>query len=165
MNYFGKTFWAAAVILFSACQDDEDVSRQTLLIGTWSLDEQSIDKVTVSSGENELEFTEEEFIQFLGISGEDITVDELRLFSETTTFTFDEDGSYRINDTDNLETISGTWQLSDDESRVLLSVASNEFITFDIQSLSGSRMKAGFTYSEIDEGTSVQVDFIFMFTK
>nr|WKN39888.1 hypothetical protein K4G66_14425 [Tunicatimonas sp. TK19036] len=166
MKYLKKSFWAAAVIwvILPACQDDEEVSRQSLLIGAWSLDDQSIKKVTVSSGDNELELTEEEFIQYLAIQGENINTGELRLFSENTTFTFAEDGSLLIEGIDNSEYDSGNWELSENQNQLLLRT-SREVRTFDIRSLSSKRLEAESTFTQADNGTLYQIDFVFLLTK
>ena len=167
MDSLKKSFWPAAAIypLLSAGQDDEEISQQTLLSGTWSLDEQYIEKVTVSSVDDDPEFTEEEFIQYLAINGEDIDADELQLFSKNTTFTFHEDSSYRVNDADNSETtITSDWTLNNDEAQFSLSV-SNESLIFDIQSLSDTRTDVSFTMGEVTNGALSQINFVFSFSK
>lgn len=166
MKYLKKSFWAIAILwmISSSCKDDDEVSRQSLLIGTWSLDGQSINKVTVSSGDNKLELTEEEFIQYLAIEGENINAEELRLFSVNTTFVFSEDSAYRLESTNTSETTSGTWELTENQNQLLLRT-SNELRTFDIQSLSGARMNVASTLTLTDNGTLYQIDFVFTLTK
>lgn len=166
MRKWKSPFWMIVPVLLglSACQEDEEIPRQDLLIGTWMLEDQSIEQVTVSSGENQLTFSEEEFIQFLAISGEDTDVESLRLFDENSTFTFSEDRTYVVEDTDGTATIAGDWSLSESETKLTFGIAS-ESLLFTILSLSQNRMQTNFTFNEIDDGILYQIDFIFTFTK
>ncbi|MEO0333442.1 MAG: lipocalin family protein [Bacteroidota bacterium] len=152
------------LVLLSACEEDEETPRQTLLLGTWNLSEQSIEQVTVSSGDNSLTFSEEEFVQYLAITGEDVAVDDLRLFSESTDFTFNDDQSYRIEDTANTGNISGTWRLIEDETQLVLQLADQPLV-LDIFSLSSNQMQTRFLFNQVDEGIQFEIDFILNFTK
>lgn len=166
MKYIKKSLRTTIVlaVLLASCHEDEEVPRRSLVTGTWSLDEQSIEQAIVASGSSELELTGEEFIHYLTINGENIMGEELRLFSENTTFTFNKDSSYLIEDTSNSEVIPGSWRLSDNESQLLLNI-SDETLTFGIQSLSSNLMEVSFTYSEVVDNTSFQIDFKLEFTK
>ena len=161
LGWFACLIW---LIVLSACEEDDETSRQTLLLGTWDLSQQSIEQATISSGDNSLTFSEEDFVQYLSCTGEEVTVDDLQLFSASTDFTFNDDQSYQIEDAANAGNISGTWSLNEDQTQLTLQISSEPLI-FNILSLTENQMKAGFTFSQIDEGIQLEIDFILTFTK
>lgn len=164
MEKWKNLVWVITLIWLAACKEEENLPRPTLLLGTWNLNEQSIEQVTISSGDNSLTFSEEEFIQYLAIAGEDVNVDDLRIFPENATFTFEEDQNYQIEDPSNTENIAGTWGLSQDESQLTLQLADQPLV-FDILSLSDNQMQTRFSLSQVEEGIRFEIDFILNFVK
>lgn len=106
-----------------ACGEDEpELSREELLIGSWKLQAQNIASVTYQG----TEFPESQFgfIEDLieNQSGIDIEIPE-KIFSDSTALTFNADKSYTIYDPQVDETFPGSWSFNSNADTVSLTLS------------------------------------------
>ena len=95
----------------SCSDDEEDVDREPLIVGEWTLESQKVVNPTAISD-----------------SGIPIPaallgpfVDTLKILPESSKMTFDQDYTYTISAPQQTSDFSGTWSLSDDQSTITLS--------------------------------------------
>ena len=99
------------LVFVAACSDDEeDVDREPLIIGAWTLESQQISNVTAN-----------------GIPNIDSSplfrdyINALTILPENSEITFNQDRTYTVKAPQQTSDFSGTWELSDDQSTITLS--------------------------------------------
>lgn len=143
----------AASFLFQACGDDDEVSREDLLIGTWTIQSNELTdySITISGFTLTKEsiqsspFADEaaEFEEDLAVIAED-------LFPPNTTITFNEDNTYVV--TNQTSSAPDDWALSSNEQELTLDIDSDDIqnLVFDIEELSNTELQVVLTLDDTD---------------
>lgn len=101
-------------VFFLACsEDDDEPSRETLLLGAWQLQSQKIISITY----NGTEITEDRFAFIENTLGIDLPEE---YFADSTTLTFNAEKTYEIYEPEVDNRLSGSWSLSSDEDTLNL---------------------------------------------
>lgn len=119
-------------VLFMACNEDDEPSREELLIGTWQLQSQKIISVIY----NGTEITEDKFALIESTLGIEIP-DEY--FADSTTLTLDSENTYEIYEPEVDNSLSGSWSLSSNEDTLNLTL-NNEQAFASIEELTRNKL-------------------------
>ena len=138
-----------SLVFVAACSDDEeDVDREPLIIGVWTLESQDITNVSATAGGiGNIPIPESIVNSF---------VDTLTIIPENSEFTFNQDRTYTVRTPQRSSDFSGTWALSDDQNTITLSgleaaealLGSNSLV-FVILSISDTNFSVNTSSSEI----------------
>lgn len=142
-------------VLFQACNKDEELTPEELLIGTWAFSDIEV----FAAG---MKIPESLYSQFLGS-------EYLELFSENTIAKFKPDDTYILSTSGEREII-GTWVLSDDAKALTIDTGDADTIVFHVEAL--TKNSTVLTYSQegdVDTGEgdtiNVRVDAKISFAK
>ena len=140
------------LLLASACGDDEEapqVSRKEMMTGSWILQGQDITNASASRNGVPVPQT----IVDLALAQLE---DQLQVFSKETTFIFREDDTYTATDPSISSTISGRWQLRNNEQDVALSglnatgLLPSDTVVFNIVTLTETNLSLKASLSDIE---------------
>ena len=98
------------VFVVSCSDDEEEVDREPLIIGEWILESQQISNVTANGISIDVSSP-----LFGGL------IDTLTIIPENSEITFNQNRTYRIKAPQQTTDLTGTWELSDDQSTITLS--------------------------------------------
>ncbi|WP_425392081.1 lipocalin family protein [Ekhidna sp.] len=146
---------AATLLVFTSCSDDDGVSGDTSaqIIGKWTSGSVVIDDISVN-GEDLASYFQglglpQEFIDQFQASLAEGFEDGFLIDIE-----FKADGTYTSTDEDGTD--SGTWELTNNETKLLLDKNTEDEIEVDIVSLTDSRFVG--TFSEVDNSEDLDDD-------
>ena len=155
MNMIRKSInflFIATLLLASACGDDEEapqVSRKEMMTGSWTLQGQDI--TNASASRNGVPVPQP--IVDLALAQLE---DQLQVFSKETTFIFREDDTYTATDPSISSTISGRWELRNNEQDVALSglnatgLLPSDTVVFNIVTLTETNLSLKASLSDIE---------------
>ena len=122
--------------MVSCGDDEEDVDREPLIIGTWTLESQQISNVQANIGGSPIGIPQNLIQGF---------VDTLKIIPENSEITFNQDRTYSIKAPQQTNDLAGTWELSDDQNTITLSgleaaeaLLGSSSLAFVIQSISST---------------------------
>ncbi|WP_277487184.1 hypothetical protein [Catalinimonas alkaloidigena] len=169
----------ALSFLFQACSEDDEVSREDLLTGTWTIQTSELTDYSITiSG-----FTlTKETIQNTPFAGDAAEFEESLkmiaddLFPPNTTITFNDDNTYVV--TNQTSSAPDNWALSANEQELTIDIENDDIqsLVFTIEELSSSALQIVLTLDEtaVDleamGGEELEVDdftieYTFSFTK
>ena len=109
-RFFGLMGAVCLFALVASCGDDEEVDREPLIIGTWTLESQQASNVVVNG--ISIDVTQSPFSDLVG---------DLMIIPENSEITFNQDRTYTVKAPQQASDFSGTWELSADQSVITLS--------------------------------------------
>lgn len=139
-------FFVLPIAFMVSCGDDEeDIDREPLIIGTWTLESQNITNAVVNG--ISVDISQSPFKELVG---------DIAIIPESSEITFNQDRTYTVNAPQQTSDFSGTWELSDDQSTITLSgledaealLGSNSLV-FVILSINDTDFSMNTTSSEI----------------
>ena len=153
MYIYQKTIGTLAVLFVLACMascsdDEEQVTRQEQVVGTWSLSSQKVTNIEVTTVVGGIPITlPVSDIPFISEEQKEI-LDTLKVLPEDVVFVFEADQTYTANSASaGSSALTGDWSLSDDGQQLTLTgldqasqVLGTNSLTFTIQSFTGSAM-------------------------
>ncbi len=111
-RFFGLIGAFCLLVLVASCGEDEEVDREPLIIGEWVLASQQVSNVQANFGGSPIGIPQD-FIKGF--------VDTLKIIPENSEITFNQDRTYSIKAPQQTTDLTGTWELSDDQSTITLS--------------------------------------------
>lgn len=126
-------------LLFQACSDDDELSREDLLNGTWLIQSAALSDYTVTINGQELSREEILASPFLSSVAQDVE-EELEdfldeLFPTGTTITFSDDNTYLLANPNTSENMTNTWTLSTDEQEVAVQLGDDSVLDDSLDEL------------------------------
>lgn len=109
-KFFGLIGVFCLFTLLFSCADDEEVDREPLILGVWTLESQQASNVVVNG--ISIDVTQSPFSSLVG----DITI-----IPENSEIAFNQDRTYNVSAPQQASDFSGTWELSADQSIITLS--------------------------------------------
>ena len=94
-----------------SCGEDEEVDREPLIIGTWTLESQNVANIQANVGGVPLTIPPEFISEF---------VDSLAIIPENSEITFNQDRTYTVKAPQQTTDASGTWSLSEDQNTITI---------------------------------------------
>ncbi len=132
--------------MVSCGDDEEDIDREPLIIGTWTLESQEISSITANG------ITVDPSSPLLGG-----LLDTLAILPENSEITFNQDHTYSAKAPQQTTDLAGTWTLSGDQSTITLSgieaaeaLLGSSSLDFVIQSISSTNFSMVTSVSEIN---------------
>ncbi len=110
-RFFGLIGAFCLFALVASCGDDEEVDREPLILGVWTLESQQVSNVQANVGGSPIGIPQDFIKEF---------VDTLKIIPENSEITFNQDRTYSIKAPQQTTDLTGTWQLSDDQSTITL---------------------------------------------
>lgn len=128
-----------------SCSDDEEIDREPLIIGTWTLASQNVSNAVLNGVS--VDVSQSPFKELVG---------DLIIIPENSEITFNPDRTYTVKAPQQSSDFSGTWELSDDQTRITLSgledaealLGSNSLV-FDILNINDANFSMNTSSSEI----------------
>ena len=123
---FQLLFLLVIPMLFQACGDDDEITRQDLLTGTWVIESAELSDYTVTlnvgipltiTKENASSFGEE-FGPLIESFEQSLSALASELFPSGTTISFNDDNTYILTSPGDAGSINNTWSLSADEQEI-----------------------------------------------
>lgn len=148
-------------MLFQACGDDDEVTREDLLTGTWVIETAELSDYTITI--SSIELTRENIQSNPLFAAEAQTFEESlstlsdQLFPSGTTITFSDDNTYLLANPNTSENISDSWALSANEQQITVQLGDDDVgddsldqLVFDITELSDNSLTLLLSIGEDD---------------
>jgi hypothetical protein len=146
-------------LLFQACGDDDEVTRQDLLTGTWVIESAALSDYSITISNITLT---RETIQTNPLFADDADdfealLEQLsdELFPAGTTITFNDDNTYTLANSGSPGSIQDTWALSSDEQSITVQLGDDDItddsidqLVFNITELSNTSLTLILTIGE-----------------
>lgn len=144
-------------VLFLACSEDEELTPEELLMGTWTLSDQKF-KIFA----NGTEIPEAMYPTF------GIDPDSVQLFPNSTAVEFKSDNTFIFTTPD--EDGIGNWTLSSDAKTLTITAADIDPLVFNVETLTANALNLTYSQEEdVDDGqggtVNIKVDFQANFVK
>jgi len=156
-------------LFFQSCGNDDEVTRQDLLTGTWEIQSAALSdySITISS----ITLTRETIRDnpFFADSADDFEdiLDELsdELFPSGTSITFNEDNTYILANSGSSANVQDTWTLSSDEQSIVVQLGDDDLtddsideLVFTISELTSNTLTVILTIGEDDLELGIEDD-------
>ena len=133
-------------VFVASCSDDEEESREPLIIGTWSLESQELTNIRADISGFSQDITDQLPEEYR----------DLEIFPEDATITFNEDRTYVVDTPDEDNVLDGSWELSDDEEVITITgldqaeaLLGSTTLPFVIQDISATNLSLLASVSDI----------------